>query len=55
MLAAEGANESVARNVKKNQEYWKNVENYDPFGGVKFDVKQAEDIVSKVEKGKRGN
>jgi hypothetical protein len=41
--------------VKKNQEYWKNVENYDPFGGVKFDVKQAEDIVSKVEKGKRGN
>jgi len=41
--------------TKKNQEYWKNVESYDPFGGVKFDVKQAEDIVSKVAKGKQGN
>ena len=41
--------------TKKDQEYWKNVESYDPFGGVKFDVKQAEDIVSKVAKGKQGN
>ena len=41
--------------TKKDQDYWKNVENYDPFGGVKFDVKQAEDIVSKVAKGKQGN
>tara|TARA_E500000178_G_C17010979_1_gene750531 strand:+ start:253 stop:1170 length:918 start_codon:yes stop_codon:yes gene_type:complete len=41
--------------TKKDQEYWKNVESYDPFGGVKFDVKQEEDIVSKVAKGKQGN
>ena len=41
--------------TKKDQEYWKNVESYDPFGGVKFDVKQADDIVSKVAKGKQGN
>ena len=41
--------------TKKDQEYWKNVESYDPFGGVKFDVKQAEDIVSKVAKGRQGN
>ena len=41
--------------TKKDQDYWKNVESYDPFSGVKFDVKQAEDIVSKVAKGKQGN
>ena len=41
--------------TKHNQDYWKNVENYDPFGGIKFDPKQAEDIVSKVAKGKQGN
>ena len=40
---------------KKDQDYWKNVENYDPFGGVQFDPKQAQDIVSKVAKGKQGN
>ena len=34
---------------------WKNVENYDPFGGVKFDPKQVEDIVSKTDKGWQGN
>ena len=28
---------------------------YDPFSGVKFDPKQADDIVSKVAKGKQGN
>ena len=39
----------------RKEDYWKNVENYDPFGGVKFDAKQAEDIVSKVAKGKQGN
>ena len=39
----------------KNQEYWQNVEQYDPFGGIKFDPKQADDIVSKVAKGKQGN
>ena len=39
----------------RDEDYWKNVENYDPFGGVKFDPKQAEDIVSKVAKGKQGN
>ena len=39
----------------RNEDYWKNVENYDPFGGVKFDPKQADDIVSKVAKGKQGN
>ena len=41
--------------TKHNQDYWKNVENYDPFGGIKFDPKQAEDIISKVAKGKQGN
>ena len=40
---------------KKDQDYWKNVENYDPFGGVKFDPKQEHDIVSKVAKGRQGN
>jgi len=39
----------------RKENYWKNVENYDPFGGVKFDPKQAQDIISKVEKGKQGN
>jgi len=39
----------------RHEDYWKNVENYDPFSGVKFDPKQADDIVSKVAKGKQGN
>jgi len=39
----------------RNEEYWQNVENYDPFGGIKFDPKQAQDIISKVAKGKQGN
>ena len=39
----------------RNEDYWKNVENYDPFSGVSFDPKQAQDIVSKVAKGKQGN
>ena len=39
----------------RNEDYWKNVENYDPFRGIKFDAKQADDIVSKVAKGKQGN
>jgi hypothetical protein len=41
--------------TERNQDYWKNVENYDPFNGIKFDPKQAEDIVGKVAKGKQGN
>jgi hypothetical protein len=41
--------------IQRKEEYWRNVENYDPFGGVTFDPKQAEDIVSKVAKGKQGN
>jgi len=41
--------------IKRDQDYWKNVEKYDPFGGIKFDPKQAEDIISKVAKGKQGN
>lgn len=40
---------------KRDEDYWKNVESYDPFGGIQFDAKQAEDIVSKVAKGKQGN
>lgn len=40
---------------ERTQDYWKNVENYNPFSGVQFDPKQAEDIVSKVFKGKQGN
>ena len=39
----------------RNEEYWQNVENYDPFGGIKFDPKQAKDIISKVAKGTQGN
>lgn len=39
----------------RQETYWQNVESYDPFGGIKFDPKQAEDIISKVAKGKRGN
>ena len=39
----------------RQETYWQNVESYDPFGGIKFDPKQAEDIVSKVAKGKQGN
>lgn len=39
----------------RKEDYWKNVEHYDPFGGVQFDAKQAEDIISKVAKGKQGN
>lgn len=39
----------------RNEDYWKNVERYDPFNGIKFDPKQAEDIVSKVAKGNQGN
>ena len=39
----------------RNEDYWRNVANYDPFGGIKFDPNQAEDIVSKVAKGKQGN
>jgi hypothetical protein len=39
----------------RNEDYWKNVENYYPFSGVKFDPKQASDIVSKVAKGNEGN
>ena len=41
--------------VERKEGYWKNVENYNPFDGIKFDPKQAEDIVSKVAKGKLGN
>jgi hypothetical protein len=41
--------------ISRKEDYWKNVETYDPFGGVKFDPKQAEDIVDKVAKGKQGN
>ena len=41
--------------INKDQDYWKNVENYDPFGGVKFDPKQKQDIISKVAKGTQGN
>jgi len=41
--------------IQRKEDYWRNVENYDPFGGVKFDPKQAEDIISKVAKGEQGN
>ena len=50
-----GKSSSSDLRTKKPQDYWKNVESYDPFNGVKFDVKQAEDIVSKVAKGRQGN
>ena len=41
--------------IKRKENYWKNVESYDPFAGIKIDSKQAEDIVSKVAKGTQGN
>ena len=41
--------------TQRNEKYWQNVENYNPFGGIKFDPKQAQDIISKVAKGKTGN
>jgi hypothetical protein len=41
--------------IKRKEDYWKNVESYDPFVGIKIDSKQAEDIVSKVAKGTQGN
>ena len=33
---------SSASDIKgaRTEEYWKNVENYNPFGGVKFDPKK---------------
>ena len=37
------------------EDYWQNVETYDQFGGVKFDAKKEEDIISKVAKGRKGN
>lgn len=40
---------------ERNEAYWQNVEDYDPFRGIKFDAKQEQDIVSKVAKGRQGN
>ena len=37
----------------RTEDYWKSVENYDPFAKGGFDPKQANDIVSKVDK--KGN
>jgi hypothetical protein len=39
----------------RNEDYWKNLEKHDPFRGVKFDTDQAEEIISKVAKGRTGN
>jgi hypothetical protein len=39
----------------RNEDYWKNLEKHDPFCGVKFDTDQAEEIISKVAKGRTGN
>ena len=39
----------------RNEDYWKNVDHYDPFEGVQFNPEEADDIVSKVAKGKQGN
>lgn len=39
----------------RQEDYWKTVENYDPFAKNGFDPKQAEDIISKVAKGTQGN
>ena len=48
---------SSATDLRSNrpEEYWQSVESYDPFAKTGFDPKQAEDIVSKVAKGNRGN
>ena len=39
----------------RSEDYWKSVENYDPFAKTGFDPKQAQDIISKVAKGEQGN
>jgi hypothetical protein len=39
----------------RDEDYWKNVESYDPFGGHSLRSKQTQDIISKVAKGKQGN
>ena len=41
--------------VLRNQDYWKNVESYNPFAKSGFDPKQAKDIIKKVAKGNKGN
>ena len=41
--------------TQRSQEYWQNVESYNPLQGIEFDPKQTDDIVSKVAKGKQGN
>ncbi len=41
--------------VSRNQDYWKNIESYNPFAKSGFDPKQAKDIISKVAKGNKGN
>jgi len=41
--------------VLRNQDYWKNVESYNPFAKSGFDPKQAKDIINKVAKGNKGN
>ena len=41
--------------VSRNQDYWKNVESYNPFAKSGFDPKQAKDIINKVAKGNKGN
>ena len=40
---------------KEAEEYWQNVESYNPLQGISFDLKQTNDIVSKVAKGSKGN
>ena len=44
-----------ATGSKSPEDYWKNVDHYDPFEGVQFNPEEADDIVSKVAKGKQGN
>ncbi len=48
---------SSATDLRTNraEEYWQSVENYDPFAKTGFDPKQAQDIISKVAKGNKGN
>ena len=50
-----GKSSATDLRINRSEDYWKSVENYDPFAKTGFDPKQAQDIISKVAKGEQGN
>ena len=50
-----GKSSATDLRTNRQEEYWQTVESYDPFAKSGFDPKQAEDIISKVAKGNKGN